>query len=324
MKRAKVKAQILPASPSGQVFFSSGCALLDCVLGGGWALGKVSNIVGDKSTGKTLLAIEASANFVTTFKDGEVEYVEAESAFDPAYARTLGLPDERLTLTQDVRTVEEMWRRIEARCERTDGTPQLMIIDSLDALSDEAEMEREAGAGSYGMEKAKQLSIGFRKHIDQMSAANLHVMFISQVRDNITAIAWAKKVKRSGGHALDFYASQVLWLYEKGKIKRTVGGLERPIGIEVTAKCEKNKVGYPFRECELSVLYGFGIDDVLAAFNWCKSAAPERIGDLIDGATKENYKRHLTKVKRADVGPWITALWNEIDLQFQPTTRKYP
>src|ERR1700754_4769243 len=93
---------IAPAAPAR--FFSSGCALLDCVLGGGWALRRMINVVGDKSTGKTLLAIEACANFVRTFPLGHVTYVEVESAFDVDYAQTLGFPEHNLDLVRDLRT----------------------------------------------------------------------------------------------------------------------------------------------------------------------------------------------------------------------------
>src|SRR4051812_34296892 len=86
------------------VFFSSGCALLDCVLGGGWALRRMINVIGDKSTGKTLLAIEACANFVRAFVRGRVTYIEAESAFDRSYAATLGFPEHNLDLVDDIRT----------------------------------------------------------------------------------------------------------------------------------------------------------------------------------------------------------------------------
>lgn len=320
MARVKVKAKILP-EPSAQRFFSSGCQLLDCVLGGGWALGKVANLVGDKSTGKTLLAIEACANFVRAFPTGRIKYIEAESAFDPAYAHTIGLPDSNLDLVQDIRTIEGVWKAIEDACGSGDSE-QLVVVDSLDALSDEAEMERDIGEATYGMAKAKALSEGFRKNVATMAGANMTLMVISQIRDRIS-IGHGKTVKRSGGHALDFYCSQVLWLYEQGKIKKTINKIERPIGVEVLAKCEKNKVGWPWRECTMPIMYGYGIDDVLAAFNWVKAAAPEHISDLDPRMNLENFKRHLKDVKRSKVAEWVRPLWEEVDAQFRPQSRKY-
>jgi RecA/RadA recombinase len=97
--------------PERRSFIPTGCTLLDCVLGGGWVLGRVSNIVGDKSTGKTLLAIEACANFARTYPDGKIYYREAESAFDEGYARRLGLPADRVDFGPQ--GTDTAWRTIE-------------------------------------------------------------------------------------------------------------------------------------------------------------------------------------------------------------------
>ena len=135
--------------PSG--FIPSGCALLDCVLGGGWALGRVSNVVGDKSVGKTLLAIEACANFARRFPNGSMWYRESEAAFDEKYATRLGLPLGRVDfgpegVGTEWETVEDVIDDLGKKVDRAreTGEPGLYIVDTLDALSDRAEQNRKA------------------------------------------------------------------------------------------------------------------------------------------------------------------------------------
>src|SRR6266700_660763 len=132
--------------------FSSGCQILDLALGGVWPLSRISNIVGDKSTGKTLIAIEACANFSRKFPEGKIYYSESESAFDPSYAQALGMPIEKVRFGEDFFTVEDLFEDLEKvlkDLEKT-PTPALYIIDSLDALSDRDELAREIDKGSYG------------------------------------------------------------------------------------------------------------------------------------------------------------------------------
>ena len=138
-------------------FISSGCKLLDCVLGGGWVLGRIANIVGDRSSGKTLLAIEACANFARQYSKGNIYYREAEAAFDVRYAETLGLPTDRVDFSDSFHTVEDMFEDLTKVLE-SESKAGLYIVDSLDALSDRSELKRDMDKGSYGAEKAKQMS----------------------------------------------------------------------------------------------------------------------------------------------------------------------
>jgi RecA/RadA recombinase len=332
-RRLKIVADAAPVR-----FFSSGCALLDCVLGGGWAMRRMINVVGDKSTGKTLLAIEACANFVRTFPSGRVTYDEVESAFDVDYAQTLGFPEHNLDLVDDIRTVEAFWEQIKKlidaatkhrKEEGTEPPPQLVVIDSMDAFSDAGEMERDIGDASYGMAKAKVMSEGFRKFTGEISAANITIFIISQVRDNINAVGFgAKKVKRAGGKWLDFYASQCLWLYEQQKIEKTIAATKRKIGMEVMCRLEKSKVGWPWRDCIVPVIYGYGMDDRRAALDYLSVNAPEAIPKLFEGVVdkpvdKGNYMRYIDKLPRTHVTPIITEEYERIDRQFRPTTQKY-
>ena len=249
-------------------FISSGCAVLDCVLGGGWALGTIANIVGDSSTGKTLLAIEAIANFFLAYDNGWARYMEAESAFDEDYATALGIPMGKVEMENSLDTVEAVYEDIITHLSRKD--PGLYIIDSLDALSDDAEMERGIRDGSYGAAKAKKLSELFRRLVRRVKKQKICVIFISQVRDNI-GVTFGEKHSRSGGKALDFYASQILWLARIKTLKRTISKVERPTGVTVRARCKKNKIGLPFRQCEFDIKFGFGIDDIKSSTEFLAS-----------------------------------------------------
>jgi len=152
-------------------FVSTGCTILDCALGGGYVLGRITNIVGDKSTAKTALATEALTNFIRTYK-GNAAYRETEAAFDLAYAEAMGLPVKQADFgdpTKPLITVEDFERDLGNFIEKQGPkAPGIYVLDSLDALSDEAEMERDIGEDSYGARKAKQLSVIFRKIVRRL------------------------------------------------------------------------------------------------------------------------------------------------------------
>ena len=143
-----------PPEDKNQGYITSGAALLDCTLGGGWAKDRLINIVGDNSTGKTLLGIEACANFARRYPGAFVHYAEAESAFDEVYARAVGFPSDRVefklpkpdtgvTLVEDIYT----WLEQLADTCRKEKQPGLFIVDSLDAVSCRKEMARDINDG---------------------------------------------------------------------------------------------------------------------------------------------------------------------------------
>lgn len=289
-------------------FLSSGCTLLDCALGGGWCLGRVANIVGDRSTAKTGLAIEALINFMQTYPEGRAAYRETEAAFDRGYANAMGLPIDRVDFgpNEPLGTVEEFARDFESFLgdRLKTGKPGIYVLDSLDALSDEAEMERDLEKGSYGMEKAKKLSTFFRKTARKMEQAKVLLMVVSQVRDNI-GVTFGERSKRSGGRALDFYASQVLWLSHIETLKRTIKKVVRPVGIAIRAKVKKNKVGLPFREADFNFMFGYGIEDAEASMRWLESVG------------------NPNRVPTSELPALVKKAWAEIETTFLPATKKY-
>lgn len=317
----------------------TGCELLNRVLGGGWAIGKVSNIVGDKSTGKTLLAIEAMANFYAAYPGtksqpaGLMRYKDAEAAFDKGYAATLGLPADRVEFGDDspCNTVEDLFNDVDAFLKRLKKNQRgLYILDSLDALSNATELEGVFGENGYGMQKPKAMSEMFRRLIRLMEEKHCHVAIISQVRDAIGAV-YGRKTTRSGGRALDFYASQVVFLAPTGKIYKTISGVKRPVGVNIIAKCDKNKVGMPYRECEFPIMFGFGIDDTVAGVNWLiEIKRTDALGDGWGKDDAEVYIRGLSKLsseeyhaERQNVARIVRKLWIEVETGFAPKQSKY-
>lgn len=301
--------------------------MLDLVLNGGWCEGRIANIVGDRSTGKTLLAIEACANFARKHPKGKICYAEVEAAFDSAYAAALGFPVDRVEFVPDVFTVEDWFKSIEAVAKAAKH-PVLYVVDSLDALSDKAELERELGDGTYGANKAKQLGQAFRRVVQLLEKRRVTLFIISQERDKI-GVVFGKKSTRSGGRALDFYASQILWLSQIETLKRKRLGAERAVGIVVRAKAEKNKTGLPFRECRFPLMFGFGIDDLRACIEFLIEAdgldklklTKESADKLIKGADKladDEYAQWLADAQQAARDHWA-----EIEAAFKPRRVKY-
>lgn len=338
-KRATAGAYFsVPAS--GIEFIPSGAVILDCAVagasaGGAWPLGRIVNVVGDKSTGKTLLAIEACANFAAKFPKGKIYYREAESAFDQAYAGALGMPLKRVDFgSKDAKgvrrtfdTIEDVFEDLTRILDSDPNTESLYIIDSLDALSDREEMKRKIDEGSYALGKQKLLGQLFRRLVRKLEASRICVLIISQIRDNI-GVTFGEKSKRVGGKSMDFYCSQVVWLYHKETIKKTINKIERVVGVRIRARVKKNKMALPFRECEFEIQFGFGIDDLAASLEWLievgradtlfAGAKPATFLKAVEALSQDEYRSTV-----ADVGTVVREAWAEIETTFLPTRKKY-
>lgn len=316
------------APKAGIEFIGSGCKTLDLALGGGWAEDRVANIVGDKSSGKTLLCIEAAANFIRKYSKAWVRYREAEAAFDKPYAGALGMPLSRVDFGEPMNTVEEFYNDLTAVAKGA-KVPQLYILDSLDALSDEAEMERDIDKGSFGTGKAKKMSELFRKLVREIQASHLTLLIVSQVRDKIGFTGYGPKTTRTGGRALDFYASQVLSLTQIKTIPRTIRGVKRTVALEVRGKVTKNKVSLPLREAEFQISFGYGIDDMDACLSWLREVKHLKDIGLTDANVIKYYEGLATMPDdeyRAEVQQIHEAVekrWYAIEQDFLPTRRKY-
>lgn len=341
-ERAKSKRQASDRAAGGGNYFSApkpdvdfiptGCLLLDLALGGGWAERKVCNLVGDSSSGKTLLATEAIANFLAKYPKGRARFRDVEEAFIPSYARTLGVPVEKIDFgKKKLLTVEDLYADLKEVTAKARG-PEFYALDSVDALSDEAELGRDFGEATFGGNKAKKMSELFRRIMAMIESSSVTLMIISQVRADIGPFASARGTKQSGGWAVKFYRSQALYLSTKSKIYRTVHGIKKPLGIHVRAFVDKNRVGLPYREAEFPILFGYGIDDVAASLNWLKSTKLLKevgISNTITDADLLKIKRKYTtadaEVPAAPeaIADAVRRHWNAIEAEILPTRRKY-
>jgi RecA/RadA recombinase len=264
-------------------FIHSGSSMLNLVLtgsiDGGWPIGRVSNIIGDSGSGKTLLAIEAVSMFLLNPLPGIkpfAHYYEAEAAFDQSYAEKLGMPIEQVRFIDvEDKTVEHLFSVIEEICDKTiaskhaNEVAHLFVLDSLDAITSESELKQAFDdSATYAMGKQKKLGELFKKLVTKMEAANMHLMIISQVRENITAMPFAPKFRRSGGKALQFYCSNVLWLAEIEKLKTTT---KIVYGVICKMRITKSRTGKNYRECEVPIIYSFGLDEIFSLLRFLSS-----------------------------------------------------
>jgi len=157
------------------------------------------------------------------------------------------------------------------------------------------------------------LSRFFRKHVRSCEEHQITLIIVSQIRDNI-GVTFGRKTKRSGGRALDFYASQIVFLANVGMVYQTIDKIRRPIGIDVKVKVDKNKVGMPYRECAFPILFGYGIDDYRACMDFLKDLGSAK--DL--KAFKAGDKESLAALQQL-----ISDTWYALEAKFIRTDRKY-
>ena len=288
-------------------------------------------MVGEESTGKTLICIEASRNFKKKYPKGVVFYREAEAAFDEDYAEAIGMPVDDIEFLDpgvEFNTVEAFYNDIDEcikRCEK-EKTPGLYILDSLDALSDEEELGRDFNKGSFGTQKAKNMSKAFRMMTRRAANANMAIIIISQTRDKISTMGIPGKTK-SGGKGLNFYASVILWLSHIETMRRTRAGIKRAYAIRVKVRCSKNKISLAHREAEFVITFGQGIDDVQSNNDWLEDTKKD---SEVFGVTRKTYDKRIEGMDNKDywneadrVAEAVTDIWIEADrLQLQDVRRR--
>ena len=242
---------------------STGSLGLDIALGiGGLPKGRIIEIYGPESSGKTTLALHAIAE--AQKKGGTCAFIDAEHALDPGYARKLGVDVDNLLISQP--DAGEQALEIADTLVRS-GAVDVLVVDSVAALVPRAELEGEMGDSHVGLH-ARLMSQALRKITGSVSRSNCLLIFLNQIRLKI-GVMFGNPETTTGGNALKFYASIRMEIRRIGAIKER----DEVVGNQTRVKVVKNKMAPPFRQVEFDIMYGEGIS---------------KVGELIDLGVKAN------------------------------------
>ena len=268
---------------------TSGCLSLDIALGGGYPKGRIIEIYGPESSGKTTLTLHAIAEIQK--QGGTAAFIDAEHALDPAYARKLGVDTENLLVAQPDNGEQAL--EITETLVRSNAV-DLIVVDSVAALVPQAEIDGDMGDAHMGLQ-ARLMSQALRKLTGIINKSKATVIFINQIRMKI-GVMFGNPETTTGGNALKFYASV------RADIRRTaqIKSGDDVIGNRTKVKIVKNKIAAPFRVAEFDIMYNEGISKTGDIIDLAveheilgKSGAFYKYNDQNIGQGRENAKRYL-------------------------------
>lgn len=305
--RAFGKGSVMKLGSKGKVegieSVSTGSLGLDLALGiGGLPRGRVIEVYGPESSGKTTLALHVVAEVQKN--GGTAAFVDAEHALDPVYAHKLGVDLDELLVSQP--DTGEQALEITDTLVRSNAV-DIVVVDSVAALTPRAEIEGEMGDSLPGLQ-ARLMSQALRKLTASISKSKCIVIFINQIRMKI-GVMYGSPETTTGGNALKFYASVRLDIRRTGQIKNR----DEVVGNNVKVKVVKNKVAPPFREVEFDIMYGEGISKLGEIIDLgVKAGVVEKSGSWFSfnsqriGQGRENVREFLKK--NPDIAKEIEAL----------------
>lgn len=342
MVKRKKPTKNNPANESDQ-YLSTGSTLLNLAISGhpdrGYMRGKYYLFVGDSMSGKTffILTCLAEASLRKDFDDYRFIFDNAEDGALMDIGKFFGKSvEERIEppMTEGgnpiySNTIEEFYYHVDDAF--LEERPFIYILDSMDALSSDPEQSKfdeqkeahrkgKSTTGTFGDGKAKINSSGIRKLLSRLKKTGSILIVVNQTRDNL-GFGFEKKT-RSGGRALTFYATLELWSSIKGKIKRTVRGKQRQIGVECSVRVKKNRIKGRDRTVQVPIYHSFGIDDVGSCIDYLLEenhwkVAKSGFFDAIGFGGKLSRDNLIKRIEREGEVPRlreiVTKVWNEIE-----------
>ncbi len=273
----------------------TGCLSLDLALGGGIPKGRICEIYGPESSGKTTLALHIIAS--AQRNGGQAAFIDAEHALDPQYARRIGVDVDNLLVAQPDNGEQAL--EITETLVRSNAV-DVIVVDSVAALTPRAEIEGEMGDSHMGLQ-ARLMSQALRKLTAAISKSKVSVIFINQIRMKI-GVMYGNPETTTGGNALKFYASVRMDIRRIAQLEGATdnGNGKEPTGNRVRVKVVKNKIAPPFKVAEFDIMYAKGISytgdllDLAAQYEFVhRSGAFYNYGELKMGQGRENAKQFL-------------------------------
>lgn len=293
---------ILRRLPPVTHYLSSGCTLLDLALAdrlpGGFPAGRICQIYGNESTGKSVLVQEAIGSAQRQGGFGSLN--DAEGTLDFYRAEYLHGMDVKTKKQWDYpeppsESIEDLFDNYVpatiTKALKVKG-PRCSVVDSLSAICSDAELDAKLATPTFGTSRAKQLSLAFRRCRGDVSAANLAMLFVDQTRHNVGGYGEAQIA--SGGEALKFYSSTRLKLSPGEKIENSS---KRVVGVKLKFLVRKNKIAPPFREGIIRILFDYGIDDIGTSLDWLHENDPALL-ELAEAKEADKVKDDPKPAKR--------------------------